>query len=795
LYGTKSQKLVSYDYPKYAPIFSLSIANGFIDVMMPTYEDWARAKYQRDSVVLPNAFKKYPRIVRDVPWLAKKGIAVFRGTTTGAGVTPETNQRLNAFDLASKYPTYLDVGITKWNLRVRKHIDSKYLETINRNTYPTVAQMTLQDQANTYKYLLNLEGHVAAYRLSYELSSGSLVLLAESKWKMWYSRFLKPFVHYVPVKHDLSDLIDKIEWCRTHDAECQEIIANAIAFYDKYLGVDGILDYLQIVFTHISDRIHGYTWLPDLLDLSLAEERAILDKAALDKAALDAARMPIVPEYKFPISPGPRCIGKLIACSRVLHLSKTLEFVRPVFKGKNSKVDCVKTNGFYVARKTTTPDKAKEQAHEMYIGIYAVNAIMRKCPNFAYTYGYKNAIDDGDNRSTFTEFIDGLTLDKWLASDAYNEKELLNIMCAINLALEVAQNQCAFVHYDLTPWNVIVQTLRAPVPFDYDIGTTEPLRFTSNVVPIIIDYGKSRAVVYDSTRGLILDRGYINLFRSETRAIDTMTLIYSTINSLRARNKPVPRLLLGFLAQFNLSTDVKSFVDAWAVINYTNNTTVNDVSAVVSKVTPMVFVNYITEKSHAIRISPVKGQYKSKMDRGNAFFEERMMAVGDAKIATIDTVNRLYRQTIPVSETEQMSKIIKTLINNNLSDLDEKVEKIADEGLKQKYGFIKQRIVEGSKKTTEKTLVEDFPVILGGYLKMDAYITLIELNQFLPDVTVTEKDWISILSTCAKIALLDPSLNVFGVLGNPKYDSFDYLNEIASNNTLAWINAKLRELS
>lgn len=30
---------------------------------------------------------------------------------------------------------------------------------------------------------------------------------------------VRPWVHYVPLKMDLSDLAEKLEWARTHDAE------------------------------------------------------------------------------------------------------------------------------------------------------------------------------------------------------------------------------------------------------------------------------------------------------------------------------------------------------------------------------------------------------------------------------------------------------------------------------------------------------------------------------------------------------------------------------------------------
>ncbi len=39
---------------------------------------------------------------------------------------------------------------------------------------------------------------------------------------MWFSHLLKPYIHYVPVKSDLSDLIEKIQWCRDNDEKCKE---------------------------------------------------------------------------------------------------------------------------------------------------------------------------------------------------------------------------------------------------------------------------------------------------------------------------------------------------------------------------------------------------------------------------------------------------------------------------------------------------------------------------------------------------------------------------------------------
>ena len=120
LYGP-DKKLLSYSYEKYAPIFSCSTASDFADLPIPTYEDWARIKYQKSGKTFPNSFTKYPRIVF-TPWDQKQNVAVFRGSSTGSGITPLTNQRLKALELSQGPDNKgrLDVGITKWNLRPRK---------------------------------------------------------------------------------------------------------------------------------------------------------------------------------------------------------------------------------------------------------------------------------------------------------------------------------------------------------------------------------------------------------------------------------------------------------------------------------------------------------------------------------------------------------------------------------------------------------------------------------------------------------------------------------------------------
>jgi hypothetical protein len=70
-----------------------------------------------------------------------------------------------------------------------------------------------------HKYQINIDGTVAAYRFPYLLAGDSLVLKQDSSYYEHFYKRLSPWKHYVPFKHDLSDLLEKIQWAKDHDDE------------------------------------------------------------------------------------------------------------------------------------------------------------------------------------------------------------------------------------------------------------------------------------------------------------------------------------------------------------------------------------------------------------------------------------------------------------------------------------------------------------------------------------------------------------------------------------------------
>jgi hypothetical protein len=135
-----------------------------------------------------------------------------------------------------------------------------YFASSGPNKFPFTAgkqHFTPIYEQSKYKYLVYVDGHCAACRYGFMMRLGSVILKVEPRQvadRMWYFPLLKPYHDHVPVKPDLSDLEEKIAWCRAHDDECRQIGENAKIFYTKYVARRATLDYIEMVCKNIAKR-------------------------------------------------------------------------------------------------------------------------------------------------------------------------------------------------------------------------------------------------------------------------------------------------------------------------------------------------------------------------------------------------------------------------------------------------------------------------------------------------------------------------------------------------------------
>ena len=419
---------------------------------------------------------------------------------------------MNQVDDKDELP-YLDCGITDWNLRPRKIEGEKYLKTIEIYTLPfkLVKKLSPEEQA-TYKYIVHIDGHVSAFRLSLELRMGSLILIVDSIYNMWYKNLLKPYVHYVPVKKDLSDIIEKVKWCKANDKKCEEIAKNAKKFYEEYLSKEDIFDYLKGLIVNLRKVGGDY----DYRELPLAKQ---LRKEKEWFLTLQKSRE--VPVFGFPIIGGnrDRDYHKYKAVSKFMFEHK-LSFREMISKNKLSTITLCEVSGTeFIVKSSKDEKKMNENIHEAYIAMNEINHLLKHIPNFVFVF---NALKFEDGVSVVLEKIEGVNMLDWLKSDDFNFEDFKLILAQLCLALQVAQKACSFVHYDLYPWNVMIQKLDEEKDIEYVVNSEKVVRIHTNIIPVIIDYGKTR-VIHNNEHF-----GFINMFKF-SKIHDLMTIVFSSI--------------------------------------------------------------------------------------------------------------------------------------------------------------------------------------------------------------------------------------------------------------------------
>lgn len=98
---------------------------------------------------------------------------------------------------------------------------------------------SINDLVKKYSILLDIEGSTYSLKLKFLLWSGRPILLVDRPYKEYYFEYLKPWVHYIPVKRDLSDLTNKVDWCLTNYDKAVKIGSNAYEFAKQYLSREG----------------------------------------------------------------------------------------------------------------------------------------------------------------------------------------------------------------------------------------------------------------------------------------------------------------------------------------------------------------------------------------------------------------------------------------------------------------------------------------------------------------------------------------------------------------------------
>jgi hypothetical protein len=89
-----------------------------------------------------------------------------------------------------------------------------------------------------YKYQFVIEGNDIASNIRWALNSNSLCLMRKPRFETWFSEgLLREGEHYVRVKDDFSDVVQKVEYYERNPDEAEYIISNAQKFVQENLSL------------------------------------------------------------------------------------------------------------------------------------------------------------------------------------------------------------------------------------------------------------------------------------------------------------------------------------------------------------------------------------------------------------------------------------------------------------------------------------------------------------------------------------------------------------------------------
>jgi hypothetical protein len=167
------------------------------------------------------------------PWEQRSSNLSWRGSCSGGGVE---SVRVRFVDKVHQYDPNTDVRLSRqWS--EGKGIPEHLFAEPSRDRINHV-------EFFQHKIFFIVDGNVIASNHMYGFGSGAVPFLI-SNGVCWFSRLIVPFVHYVPIHYDLSNLVEQIEWVKNNDEKARLIAANALTFSRHYFSSDFQKKYIQ----------------------------------------------------------------------------------------------------------------------------------------------------------------------------------------------------------------------------------------------------------------------------------------------------------------------------------------------------------------------------------------------------------------------------------------------------------------------------------------------------------------------------------------------------------------------
>ena len=241
-----------FTYATFASANNTTVIDGnvqrCIPIGMPGYYDGPFTRPLTGEVSWDSIFRQQNH---DYPWDTKIREAIWRGSTTGSG------------DPLSDWKGLPRVQLVEYSLRnTTKYINAGFSKIVQRNETETeeikkrglLKESIPKQDFGKYKAIIDIDGNSWSSRFASLLCMNSVVIKIQPQWVDYFHPELVPFVHYLPVNQNLSNLQEMVNLAMndTMSSNMQAIVKNAnIWCKEKFTGLQLTADMVWIIISYM----------------------------------------------------------------------------------------------------------------------------------------------------------------------------------------------------------------------------------------------------------------------------------------------------------------------------------------------------------------------------------------------------------------------------------------------------------------------------------------------------------------------------------------------------------------
>jgi len=217
----------------------------FYDIRFPDARHFRRETWNKFRKEDENCNKKYN-------WDSKANKIYWRGSTTGGRIESDSFKKLHRWRFVnfannknSTISTKANVAFSQISFCQKMACHGCYTDgcnTLKNSSIPPIDSHPF-DAHWKYKVLMDLEGYGWSNRFKRLLYSNSVVFRHTTIFSEFWQDWVKPWVHYIPVKFDFSDVEEKLDRVIAGDNEMLSVIQPSTDLIKNELRIEDVYCY------------------------------------------------------------------------------------------------------------------------------------------------------------------------------------------------------------------------------------------------------------------------------------------------------------------------------------------------------------------------------------------------------------------------------------------------------------------------------------------------------------------------------------------------------------------------